>query len=406
MLKQIAIAILALVLVAGGLVLIKGGQIATMIEADQQSGPPPQAVSTAEVTEAVWTPMLRAVGTVRAVRGVMVSAEVPGLVAELEFESGERAKAGQVLVQLDASIEQAQLEAARANAKLAQVTLRRSKRLAAQRINARADLDAAQAEADQTAAQVANLEAQIAKKTIRAPFRGRLGIRQVDLGQVLSAGTPIVSLQNVERVYVDFFLPQHDLRRVAVGQEVDVRADIATDRVWVGTVQSIEPAVDAASRNVQVRAVFDNSDGLLHPGMFAEVRVVLPDGPPQLIVPATSVVYAPYGNSVFVVEDDRPVEPEDEGSAGDELTAPDAITVPGTVGIEGEGLPSVPAKVARQVFVQLGERRGDFVAVESGLSRGQLVVSAGAFKLRNGARVFIDDAPAVEPQVAPKPKDS
>ena len=257
--------------------------------------------------------------------------------------------------------------------RLAQLTLRRQSRLAAQKINAPAERDTAKAEADQAAAQVANIEAQIAKKSIRAPFAGQLGIRQIDLGQILSAGAPIVSLQDLDTVYVDFYLPQQDLPRVRKDQAVEVTVDAAPGRIWKGKVQSIEPAVEAATRNVLVRSVFENADGTLHPGMFVAARVALPAGAPVTIVPSTSVVYAPYGNSVYVIE---------KG--------------------EGEQAPLI----ARQVFVKLGERRGDFVVVISGLDKGDQIVRAGAFKLRNGSPVVIDSEDEVQPQLAPKPKDS
>ena len=407
---KIVIAVLGLVAIVATLGVVKGAQIGAMIEASKQAGPPPQAVAVTEAREEVWAPSLRAVGTVRAAQGVMVSAEVPGRVAHLKFESGQRVKTGAVLVELDASIERAQLKSAMATTRLARVTLKRQKRLAAQKVSARAELDAAAASADQAEAQVANIQAQIDKKTIRAPFDGQLGIRQVDLGAFLAAGTPIVSLQALDDVFVDFFLPQKDMSRIAVGQDVEVVVDAAPDRAWAGEIQSIEPAVDAATRNVKVRATFVNPDGALHPGMFVEVRVAMPAGPPVVVVPATAIVYAPYGNSVYVIEDPKPTE-----SAAGNGTGPGAgpSATEASPSSEAPALPEAPPlpegppmKVARQVFVKLGERRGDFVAVPSGLKGGQQVVSAGAFKLRNGAPVVVDTDAQVDPQVAPKPEDS
>ena len=396
--KKVAIAVLGLIGIVAALGLVKAAQIGAMIEAGQQAGPPPESVAVAEVDEQVWAPGLKAVGTVLATRGVTVSSEVPGLVSKLHFDSGQRVDEGQVLVQLDASIERAQLRSARATAELAKVTLRRAKRLSAQKVNAPAELDTAVAEAGQAVAQVANIEAQIAKKTIRAPFAGQLGIRQINLGQILSAGTPIVSLQDLDEVYVDFFLPQQDLSKVAAGQQVELRVDAAPGRVWRGRVQSVEPSVEQATRSVQVRASFKNEDGRLRPGMFVKARVALPPGPAQVIVPVTAVVFAPYGNSVYVVEQGEsppPATPSAAEANGESTVSPERAMPP-----------AGPQWVARQVFVKLGERRGDFVAVESGLSKGMQVVTAGAFKLRNGAAVVIDTKDSVTPQVAPTPKDS
>ncbi len=394
MVKKIALAVLGLVAVVAALGLVKFKQIEAMIAAGEAMQMPPESVSVAEVEEQIWVPSLRAVGTVRAARGVTVSAEVPGLVAKLAFDSGQKVQTGAVLIQLDASIERAELASAKATARLARVTLRRQSRLADQKINAPAERDTAQAEADQAAARVANILAQIAKKTIRAPFAGQLGIRQVDLGQIVSAGTPIVSLQDLETVFVDFFLPQQDLPRIARDQEVEIRVDAFVDRVWMGRIQSIEPSVDPSTRNVQVRAVLDNADGTLHPGMFVEAQVNLPAATPVIVVPATAVVYAPYGNSVYVVESN---EPKGAAAAADQN---------GAASPEGAPPPQVPAMLARQVFVKLGERRGDFVVVRSGLDKGMQVVRAGAFKLRNGSPVVIDESDPVVPQVAPKPEDS
>lgn len=395
--KRILLAVLGLVvtiLVLGG---IKGAQIGAMIAAGESFVPPPEAVSTAVVEEAEWESSLRSVGTVVAARGVTVSTEVPGLVTKLGFESGQKVKKGAVLVQLDTSIERASLEAAQATLELAELSLKRAKGLAKRNVNAPAELDSAEATARQARAQVDNIRAQIAKKTIRAPFSGRLGIRRVELGQILDPGTPLVELQDLDEVYVDFYLPQHELAHVAPDQTVKVTSDGHGDRVWQGSIQTIEPSVDVATRNVRIRAVFDNADGELRPGMFVEARVVLPPGPPVLAIPATAVIYAPYGDSVFVVED-APPPPDGEAPAG---------AAPNEAG--GSARPTGalgPSKVARQVFVELGERRGDFVAIRSGLETGQAVVSAGAFKLRSGMAVVVDNSKPLEPKLAPKPKDS
>jgi membrane fusion protein (multidrug efflux system) len=378
--KRILIAVVGLVVVIGALGGVKAAQIGAMIEAGENFRPPPASISTAEVLSQVWAPSLHATGTIVASQAVVVSSEVPGLVRKLSFESGQTVKAGQVLVRLDTSIEQTQLKSAQATAKLAEISLGRSRGLSKARVNAPAELDRAEAEAAGAAAQVDNIQAQIDKKLIRAPFSGRLGIRQVELGQILSSGSPVAALQNLTRVYTDFYLPQADLTRIETGQKVVIVTDGPLDRIWTGQIETIESSIQVATRTVRVRAVFENPDGALRSGMFVEVRVKLPDAAAMPVIPATAVVFAPYGDSVYVVEAAKPAA---DGKAPD----------PG-------------AKVARQIFVKLGNRKGDFVVVESGLKPGQTVVSAGAFKLRNGSGVVVDNSTELDPSLAPKPKDS
>ena len=382
--KRIVLAVAGLGLTVAVLGGIKAAQISAMMSAGGGAGPPPEVVSVRDVAEQMWLPSLRATGTVVAVRSVLVSTEVPGLVLKLGFDSGDRVAKGKLLVQLDTSIERAELESALAGAELAEASLRRAKGLSSQRVNSPAELDSAQAEARQAQAAVGNIRAQIAKKTIRAPFSGRLGIRQVDLGQILTTGTPIVRLQDLDRVYVDFYLPQQDLGLLSEGQTVLLASDVRDKRTWEGVVETIESSVEISTRNVRVRAVFENKDGALRAGMSVRVQVALADDEPTLVVPATAVVFAPYGNSVYVVE------PEGK-TAGNSPPGSDAN---GKAGL-----------IARQKFVELGERRGDFVAVVGGLEKGERVVSAGAFKLRDGASVIERDS-SVDPQLSPHPRDS
>lgn len=372
MIRYVLISIAGLVGIIAVLGGVKAAQIGAMIEAGKAFVPPPESVTTAVAEAQKWTPMLRAVGTVAAQRGVVISTEVQGSVAKLRFESGARVKAGDLLVELDSSVERAQLASAEAKLRLAEVNLKRTKVLARQKVNTPADLDLAEAEEKQAHAEADNVRAQLAKKRIRAPFSGTLGIREVDLGQIMSPGEPIVALVDIDRVFIDFFLPQQDIARMAVGQTLEVVTDGRPDTVFEGKVETIEPRVDASTRNVKVRGAVDNRDQKLRPGMFVEVRVALPSQGPVVAIPATAILYAPYGNSVFVVEE-----------------AP-----------EGEG------KIARQAMVELGERRGDFVAVVSGLKPGQEVVSAGAFKLRNGSPVVVHNDKAFTPRLDPKPEDS
>ena len=368
------LAVLALVGLVAVLAGIKVWQIATMIKAGKAFVPPPESVTSAQAQTANWPAASAAVGTLIAVHGVTLSSEVTGTVREILFDSGDAAKKGAVLVRMDTSVEQAQLASARADEDLAKITLARARKLRETGANAPSDLDAAAARATQTTATVANLEATIAKKTIRAPFDGRIAIRQVELGQVLSPGTVVASLQSVTPIYVEFSLPQQALANLKVGQRVRIQLDIFPGASWEGKVTVINPEVDVATRNVRLRATLNNPDGRLTPGMFASVEVLSDVQQQVTVIPATSVIYAPYGDSVFIVE-----------------AAKDPAGKPSTV--------------AHQKFVRVGERRGDFIAIVSGLSPGETVVSSGAFKLRNGMSVVVRNDLAPGAEVAPKPVD-
>jgi membrane fusion protein (multidrug efflux system) len=364
--------LVALVLLLGG---VKAGQIVTMVRAAGSFAPPPESVSSARVERAEWEASRGAIGSLVAIRGVTLAAELPGTVREILFESGSSVRKGTVLVRIDTSTEEAQLAAAQADASLARVNLDRARTLRRNESNTPADLDAAEARAKAANATVAALESTIAKKTIRAPFDGRISIRQVELGQVLAPGTPIASLQTVSPIYVEFWLPQQALADVRTGQKTRVRTDAFPGVSWEGEVTTVNTEVDVATRNVRVRATIQNADGRLRPGMFANVEVLSPDKQPVLIIPATAVMFAPYGDSVFAIEEKK-----------DEKTGK-------------------PGLVARQKFVRLGDRRGDFVAVTSGLEAGERVVSSGAFKLRNGMPLAVNDALAPGAQLDPKPTD-
>ena len=372
--KQWLSAVAGLLAVIGVLVGVKAGQIGTMIATGKTFTPPAESVTSAPVQASEWQPSLAASGSVVAVRGVTLGAELPGTVREVAFDSGASVKQGALLVKLDTSTEEAQLVAARADATLARLALERSRSLRQSDVNTPADLEAVEARAAQAGAAVAGLEAAIAKKTIRAPFAGRIAIRQVEVGQVVTPGTPVASLQSVDPTFVDFWLPQQALATLQVGQQVRLSTDTWPGATWDGRLTTINPEIDPATRNVRLRATFPNPDGRLRPGMFASVEVLSAERRPVLLVPATAAVYAPYGDSVFVLE----------AAATD-------------------GKP--PGTVARQRFVRLGERRGDLVAVESGLKAGEKVVSSGAFKLRNGAAVVVRDDPAPGAELDPRPVD-
>ncbi len=369
------VVIAALLVVVGAIVAVKAIQIRSMIQAGKAAVVPPESVTSAAVEAAQWEQSREAIGSLVAVRGVTVGSELAGVIREIGFESGATVRRGAMLARLDTGTEQAQLAAARADAALAKANLTRARALRAGEANSPADLDAAVARAEQTSATVASLETTIAKKTIRAPFDGRVAIRQVELGQAVAAGAPIASLHTVTPMYAEFSLPQQALAELAIGQRARLRLDAFPGERWEGQVTIVNPEVDPATRNVRVRATFPNADGRLRPGMYVAVEVLSGERRPVLLVPATAVIFAPYGDSVFVLEEKR-----DEASGK-------------------------TAMVARQVFVRLGERRGDFVVVTQGLSTGQRVASSGAFKLRNGAAVVVNESLAPAAELAPRPSE-
>lgn len=353
---------------------VKGLQFAAM--GAQKWSMPPETVTTAVATEQSWTPTAGAVGSLAAVQGVTLAAEMDGKVERIDFESGAAVKAGQVLVQLDVAAEQAQLKAAEASAEWARVSLERSRQLLASHTVSQADFDQADAQYKQASAQAENVRSVIEKKTIRAPFGGRAGIRLVNLGQILRAGDQVVSLQSLDPIYANFLLPQQELALVTPGLDVEVRTDALPDKLVKGKVTAINPDVDPATRNVSVQATLANPSEELRPGMFAEVSVLLAGESKVLTIPTSAVLYAPYGNSVFVVEEKK--DPQ-TGQTG---------------------------KFIRQQFVRLGDQRGDFVSVTDGLKAGDEVVSTGAFKLRSGEAVTVDNKLSPQFQAAPKPNNS
>jgi membrane fusion protein (multidrug efflux system) len=365
-------AVLGLLLVVGLLVGIKAMQIRSMIQAGASFAPPPESVSSATVQATEWEGSRSAVASLVAIRGVTVGAEVSGTIREIGFESGAALRKGDLLVKLDVSSEEAQLQGLLADAQLARVNLKRAEQLREAGSNAPSELDAAQARAAQAEAAVATLRATIAKKIIRAPFDGRVAIRQVEVGQAVSSGTAIASIQSVTPIYADFWLPQQALVDLKPGQRVRLRVDVYPDASWSGSVTTVNPEVDPATRNVRVRATVPNADGRLKPGMFASVDVLSADKRPVLLVPATAVVFAPYGDSLFVVE-------KAKDASGKE------------------------SAVARQRFIRAGERRGDLVAVVEGVKPGETVVSSGAFKLKNGMSVAVNNTLGPKAEVAPRP---
>src|ERR1700719_1780160 len=337
---------------------------------------PATTVSSAPVKEEDWAPTLSAVGSVSAVQGAIVSTELGGVVAEIGFPNGGEAKKGEVLLKLDSSSEEAQLHTAEADLELQRANLQRTRDLTARKVVSKQELDAAQSAFGQKQGTVDNMRAFIAKKQVQAPFDGELGIRQVNVGQMINAGQQVVSLQALDPVYVDFALPQQEISKLAPGLEARVRTDAIPGREFSGKLTALNSMVDIVTRNVTVQATLDNPDHALKPGMFVNVEVMLPEKKKTLVVPGSAVSYAPYGNSVYVIEKKK-----------DPKTGKESQTL-------------------RQAFVRIGEARGDFISVTQGLKAGDEIVSTGVFKLRNVMAVTINNDLAPKPQLNPTPADS
>ena len=353
---------------------IKALQIGKMMSSPRIM--PTVTVTSASVKEEDWPPKLSAVGSVSAAQGAVVSAELAGIVSEISFESGAEAKKGDVLMKLDASQEEALLRSAAAEAQLARTDLERSRDLAMKKVVSSAELDSAQSKFTRLNAVVDQMRSNIAKKTVIAPFDGQLGIRQVNVGQMINAGQQVVGLTSLDSLYVDFALPEQHLSKLKKDLEVRVRADALPGREFKGKLTAINSMLDPVTRNVPLQATFENPDHALHPGMFAKVEVMLPETKKTIVIPGAAVSYAPYGDSVFVIEKQK--DPK-------------------------SGKQSV---VLRQQFVRIGETRGDFVAVTKGLKAGEEVVGTGVFKLRNGMVVTINNDLAPKPELNPNPADT
>ncbi len=374
--KKIFITIIGLVLLVGAIAGIKALQIRKMIDAGKHRVVPPEVVTIAVAQKSDWESTLDSVGSLVAVQGVVVSAELTGKVDRIAFEPGAKVKAGDLLVKQNTVFEEAQLRSAEAQVVLAQNNFNRIQELLKRNAISRSEFDNANAKLKADKAQADMIRAAIAKKTIRAPFAGRLGIRLVNLGEILKEGTPIVSLQTLSPIYVDFRLPQHQMAMIKTGDKVRVTSDALLGKFAQGEITAINPQVNSTSRNIEVQATLENSQEDLRPGMFVDVKVILPHQDTVLSIPATSVLYAPYSDSVFVVESKK-----DEKS--------------GKV-----------KKTVRQQFVRLGEKRGDFISVLSGLKEGDTIVTTGVFKLRNGQSVVVDNTLSPKFKLSPKPADS
>jgi membrane fusion protein (multidrug efflux system) len=362
--------------IVGAMVGIKVLQFRAMAKAGEQMVMPPEKVNVASVREEDWRPRIAAVGSVMAFKGALVAAEADGFVRSIAFEAGASVQAGAPLVRLDVEIEEAQLREAEATSDAARSYFARVKDASASGSVAASELDAANARLKEVEARLDNIRATIAKKTVRAPFAGKLGIRQINVGQYLSKGSPVVSLQALDPIYVEFSVPQQRLGELAEGLEVAVSSDSYPGVPFEGKITAVNPEIDPMTRNVRVQATLRNPDGKLRPGMFVSVEAILARSERVLFIPSTAVLNAPFGDSVFVVE-------EKAGAPGG-----------------GSSL------VVQQRFVRLGIRQGDFVVAVEGVKAGERVVSTGPFKLRPGMPVEIDNSLAPEFSFTPKPRNT
>ena len=376
MFKQIILGIIVVVVVMASLTGIKALQIGKPIAFGKSFKQPAETVSSSVVKEENWPDTLPTVGSITAVQGVKITAEIPGTVRKIAFESGAAVEQGDLLLSMDVTTEEAQLRSLEAQTELAKTNLGRVKRLREEKTVSQADLDQAEATLKQTQANADAVRAAIAKKVIRAPFAGRLGIRQVNVGQYLEPGKLIVSLQSLSPVYGDFSLPQQEFARIKPGLTVRAKSDTYPDKEFAGKITAINPDLDAMTRSIRVQATFENPEQSLRPGMFTRMEIVFAEERGVLTIPSTSILSAPYGDSVYVIEPS---------------TATNAAT--------GD-------LVVRQQFVRVGNARGDFISITTGLKAGQKVVTSGIFKLRNGGPVVENNSITPASSKKPIPSDS
>ena len=374
MAKRMLLMLVVAVAMIAGLGYFKLRQVQAAIKGASYT-PPPEAITTVVAKQTTWPSTLDVVGTIAAVHGVTVSADLPGTVDKIHFESGQSVQQGQILVELDTRQERAQLASMEAQQELAKVQYARSQKLVTEGVISRVDYDKAIADQKQSEANTAEIKAAIDRKTIRAPFSGVLGIRQANLGQYLAAGSPIVSLQSLNPIYVNFSVPQQDMPHVKIGQTVRVTADDLAGMTFTGRVNALDSVVDQATRNVQIQATLANPQGKLRAGMFTNVQVGVGSSSTVFPLPASAISYAPFGDSVYVVSD---------------MKGPEGQTYRGV----------------RQQFVKVQGSRGDQVGVISGIHVGDEVVTSGVFKLRNGAPIAVNNKVQPGNNPAPKPEDN
>ena len=362
MTKRMLLVLLALGLVLGAMSGWKSWQ-AHQMAALARMPPPPATVAAAEVQVESWQPFLQAVGSLVATQGILVTTEVAGKVSEIRFESGQQVEAGTLLLQLDDSIDRAELEGIVAERRLAELQFKRREELVEKKSISRSDYDEAQLRLENARAQLDTKQAQIAKKRITAPFSGLLGIRQVDLGEYLQPGAAIVPLQALDPLYVDYSLPERHLGLISVGQTVQIEVQAYAGETFTGRISALNPGIDPGTRSLRIRATLENPQSRLRPGMFAEVRTLLPQRPAVLTLPQTAITYNPYGDSVFVIEE------------------------------------SETGTTVQRRQVETGGVRNGRVEIAQGLQAGERVVIAGQVKLRNGQAVVIDNSIALETQI-------
>ena len=375
MAKRMLVMLTLTLLFVGALGFVKFKQIQTAIAQGAAYQPPPEAVTTIIAAAEQWPSTINAIGTMAAVRGVTVSADLPGIVDQILFESGQAVREGQTLAILDTRQEQAQMAAAEAQRVLARLNFNRMQELLDQRVVSKAEYDSATAQSRETEARVGEIRAAIERKTIRAPFSGILGIRQVNKGQYLAGGDPLVALQSLNPIYVNFGVPQQAIGQVRVGRGVRITTESLGNVGFDGRVTAIDSVVDSTTRNIQVQATLGNPDGKLRPGMFVQTEMALGANQPVIALPASAISYAPYGDSVFIVSDMK----DDKGHT---------------------------YRGVRQQIVRLGPARGDQIAVVSGIKSGDEIVTSGLFKLRNGAKVEVNNKVKPGNNSAPKPENS
>ena len=374
MAKRMVLMLVVMTILIAGLGFVKVRQFQAMADEFAAMQPPPEAVTTIVAERQEWPATLSAIGTVAAVQGVTVSADLPGLVDRITFDSGRTVEKGEVLMELDTRQEQAQLAGAEAEVQLTKLNFERMQGLVDQDAVSRAEYDAAAAAHKQAEAKLREIRATIARKTIRAPFSGVLGIRQVNLGQYLNAGDPVVPLQSLNPIYVNFSVPQQDATQMRNGRTVRITTGDLAGVEFTGRITALDAVVDQTTRNVQVQATLANPGGKLRPGMFVEAQVALGEGRQMVALPASAVNYAPYGDSVFIVTD---------------MKSPQGQTYRGV----------------RQQVVKLGDARGDQIAVLSGVNPGEEVVTSGVFKLRNGAAIQVNNTVQPGNSRTPTPED-
>jgi membrane fusion protein (multidrug efflux system) len=373
--KRMIIMLIAVAIFLSAIGLVKYNQIRAAIAEHANFSMPPEAITTIVASGEKWPVTLEAIGSVTAEQGVVVSADLPGVVASIEFKSGATVRAGDILARLDTKQEQAQLAAAEAQQHLAHVNLDRMRVLKSEGVSAQADFDQVEAEDMQADARVREIHATIERKTIRAPFSGILGIREINLGQYVNAGQAVVPLQSLDPVCVDFSVPQQEMHDVHPGADLDIALEGVPGVAAKGRISAVNSVVDQSTRNVNVRATLANPQRKFLPGMFVRVSVVEGKDRPVIALPASAIAHAPYGDNVFIVEN---------------VHAPNGATYRGV----------------RQQFVKLGAARGDQVAVVEGVTIGEEVATSGVFKLRAGAPVLVSNDVRPDNNPKPNPEDN